>query len=65
MNFQIIEMKFFSSQVWTIFNFFYKDIQPTVQDKIKAPSIQVEFIKFDGCDRLRNVENILLVFDDS
>ena len=30
-----------------------------------AGRIQIEFVKFDGFDRLRNIENILLVFDDS
>ena len=45
--------------------FFYKDIQPIVQEKFNAPSIQIQFVKFDGFDRLRNIENILLVFDDS
>ena len=45
--------------------FFYKDIQPVVMDELNARRIHIEFVKFDGFDRLRNIENILLVFDDS
>ena len=47
------------------FYFFYKDIQPIVREKFNAPSIQIEVLSFDGFDRLGNIENILLVFDDS
>ena len=36
-----------------------------VMDELNARRIQKEFVKFDGFDRLRNIENILLVFDDS
>ena len=45
--------------------FFYKDIQPVVMDELNGRRIHIEFVKFDGFDRLRNIENILLVFDDS
>ena len=44
---------------------FYKAIQPVVMDELNARRIHIEFVKFDGFDRLRNIENILLVFDDS
>ena len=44
---------------------FYKDIQPILRDELHAGRIQIEFVKFDEFDRLRNIENILLVFDDS
>ena len=44
---------------------FYKDIQPILRDELNAGRIQIEFVKFDGFHCLRNIENILLVFDDS
>ena len=44
---------------------FYKDIQPVVMDKLNARRIHIEFVKIDGFDRLRDIENILLVFHDS
>ena len=44
---------------------FFKDKQPIVREKLNASNIQTEFLKFDGFDRLRNIKNILLVFDDS
>ena len=47
------------------FEFFDKDIQPIVLEKFNALSIRINFVKFDGFDRLRIIENILLVFDDS
>ena len=45
--------------------FFYKDFQHIVRDEINARRIQKEIVKLDGFDILRNIENILLVFDDS
>ena len=45
--------------------FFYKDIQPIDRDEMNSRKNQIKFVKFDGFDRLRNIENILLVFDDS
>ena len=45
--------------------FFYKDNQPILRDELNAGKIQIEFVKFDGFGCLRNIENILLVFDDS
>ena len=34
-------------------------------NELNARRIQIEFVKFDGLDRLKIIENILLVFDDS
>ena len=34
-------------------------------DELNARRIHIEFVKVHGFDRLRNIENILLVFDDS
>ena len=45
--------------------FFYKDIQLVVTDELNARRIHIEFVKFDGFNRLGNIENILLVIDDS
>ena len=33
--------------------------------ELNARRSHIEFVKFDGFDRLRNIGNILLVFDDS
>ena len=46
-------------------NFFYKDIQLVVTDELNARRGHIEFVKFDGFDRLGNIENILLIIDDS
>ena len=45
--------------------YFYKEIQPIYSEKSITHSIDLTFIKFNGFDSLRNLENILLVFDDS
>ena len=45
--------------------YFYKEIQPHYSEKSNTHSIDLNFIKFNGFDSLRNHENILLVFDDS
>ena len=45
--------------------FFFQRIQPILRDELNAGRIQIECVKFDGFDRLRNIENILLMFDDS
>ena len=45
--------------------FFYTESQPMYSEKEKSPNINIEFIKFNGFDGLRNIENVLLVFDDS
>ena len=45
--------------------FFKKDIQFILRDELNADRIQIEFVKFDGFDHLRIIENILLVYDDS
>ena len=45
--------------------FFYTKIQPILKDELNAGRIQIEFVKFHRFDGLRNIENILLVFDDS
>ena len=34
-------------------------------DELNARKIHNELVKFDGFDRLRNIENVLLVIDDS
>ena len=62
--FQVIECEFFYPKYGRVL-FFYKNIQPIVQVNINAPSIQLEFVKFDGFDRLRNIENIPLVLENS
>ena len=47
------------------YDFFYKDTQPILRDELNARRNQKEFVKFNGFDRLRNIENFLLVFDES
>ena len=34
-------------------------------EKGKSHNINIEFVKFNGFDGLRNIEKVLLVFDDS
>ena len=42
--------------------YFYKEIQPIYSEKSNTHSNDQTFIKFNGFDSLRNLENILLVF---
>ena len=44
--------------------FFYNGIWPTTREKFNAYSNPTDFVKFLGFDCLRNLEIILLVFDD-
>ena len=44
--------------------FFYTESQPMYSEKGKS-HINLEFVKFNVFDGLRNIENVLLVFDDS
>ena len=44
---------------------FYKEIQPIYSEKSNTHSIDLLFIKLNGFDNLQNLENILLIFDDS
>ena len=45
--------------------FFYTESQPMFSEKGKSHNINIEFVKINGFDWLRNIENVLLVFDDS
>ena len=45
--------------------YFYKVIQPLYSEKSNTYNIDLTFKKFNGFDSLLNLENILLVFDDS
>ena len=45
--------------------FFYTESQPMYSEKGKSHNINFETVKFNGFDGLRNIENVLLVFDDS
>ena len=62
--FKLLKGRTFYPKVGKVY-IFYKHIQPIVKDDLNARRIQIEFVKFDGFDRLRNTKNILLVFDDS
>ena len=44
---------------------FYKEIQRIYSEKSNTHSNDLTFIKLNGFDSLRNLENILLGFDDS
>ena len=45
--------------------FFYTESQSMYSEKGKSHNINIEFVKFNDFDGLRNIENVLLVFDDS
>ena len=40
-------------------------MQSTFSEKMSSREIDVKFMKFNGCQSVRNLENVLLVFDDS
>ena len=45
--------------------FFYTESQPIYSEKGESHNINIKFVKFNGFDGLRNIEKVLLVFDDS
>ena len=45
--------------------YLYKNIQPAVSEKVSSHEVNVKFMKFNGFESLRNLEIVLLVFDDS
>ena len=57
------EKTFFSKLQRDIY--FYKEIQPIYSEKSNIHSIDLTVIKFNGSDSLRNLENIVLVLNDS
>ena len=54
-RFKVMKGRTFYPKIGSVF-FFYKCFQSRVREKIKIPSIQIEFVKFDGFDRLRNIQ---------
>ena len=45
--------------------YLYKDMQPAFSEKVSSREVNVKFMKFNGIESLRNLENVLLIFDDS
>ena len=45
--------------------YLYKEMQPAFSQKVSSHELNVKFKKFNGFEPLRNLENVLLVFDDS
>ena len=45
--------------------YLYKEMQPAFSVKVSSREVNVEFMKFDGFESVRKLENFLLVFDDS
>ena len=45
--------------------YLYKEMQPAFSEKVSSREVNVEFMKFDGFESVRKLENVLLVFDDS
>ena len=43
--------------------YLYKKIQPAFSEKESSHEVNVKFMKFNGFESLRNLENVLLVFD--
>ena len=64
LNFKLLKVRTFHPKFESVL-VFSKDLKPIVREKVNAPSIQIEFVKIDRFDRLRNIENILRAFDDS
>ena len=40
-------------------------MQPAFSEKVSSREVIMEFMKFDGFESVRKIENVLLVFDDS
>ena len=45
--------------------YLYKEMQPAFSEKVSSREVNVEFMKFDGFESVRKLENVVLVFDDS
>ena len=45
--------------------YLFKEMQPAFSEKVSSREVNVEFMKFDGFESVRKLENVLLVFDDS
>ena len=43
----------------------YKEMQPAFSERVFSHEVNVKFMKFNGFESLRSLENVLLVFDDS
>ena len=39
-------------------------MQPAFSEKVFSPDVNLKFLKFNGFESVRNLENILLAFDD-
>ena len=45
--------------------YLYKEMQPAFSEKVSSREVDVKFMKFDGFESVRKLENVLLVFNDS
>ena len=45
--------------------YLYKEMQPAFSEKVSSREVNVKFMKFDGFESVRKLENVLLVFNDS
>ena len=41
--------------------YLYKEMQPAFSEKVSSREVNVEFMKFDGFESVRKLENVLLV----
>ena len=62
--FKILMGNSFYTEYGTVL-YLYKEIQPAFSKKVSSHEVNVKFMKFNGFESLRNLVNILLVFDDS
>ena len=62
--FKILMENTFNPKFGTIL-YLYKIIQPAVSEKVSSHEVNWKFMKFNGFESLRNLEIVLLVFDDS
>ena len=62
--FKILMGNIFYSKFGTVL-YLYKQIQPAFSEKVFSQEGNVKFLKFNGFESLRNLENVLLAFDDS
>ena len=54
----------FYSKLGTVL-YLYKEMQPAISEKVSSREVKEKFMKFNGFGSLRNLETVLLVFDDS
>ena len=64
LNLKLLMVNTFYPKFGTVL-YLYKEMQPVFSEKVSSREVNVKFMKFDGFESVRQLENVLLVFDDA